>query len=110
MLEDPRELEDRALLPLPPPNALLPPRDPDEELRLPTRSPPPPPPLPPPPRLPEPPELRSKPPDPPERLLALARSPPLRLCCWRDCAPAEREDAESPRAEPPYLLAVALSL
>jgi hypothetical protein len=114
MLEDPRELDERALLPLPPPlNALLPPRDPDDEvLRLPTFDPPPPdraePPAPPPPE-----ERVLAPPAPEDRLLALvpARSPPLRLddCC-RDCAPAERDDAESPRAEPPYLFAVALSL
>jgi len=117
MLEEPRELDERAPLPLPPLKALLPPRELEgEALRLPTRSPPPPPPpekeeLPPERLLAPPPDERllAEPPAPDDLLLALARSP-LRLLCWRDCAPADRDDAESPRAEPPYLLAVALSL
>ena len=95
MLEDPRELEARAWLPLrdplPPyedvPRELL-----DGTLRLPTWLEP----LPPRSKLPE-----------LERLLAPPRS---MLWAWRwpawDCL----AEAESPRAPPPYLLAVALSL
>jgi hypothetical protein len=106
MLEDPRELDDRALAPLcEPPKALLLERllELGETLRLPTLLPPPLPErllLPP---LPE--RLRSKLPE-------LAPPPDERLeadCC-RDCACDERALAESPRAPPPYLLAVALSL
>jgi hypothetical protein len=109
MLDEPRALEALARLPLPPlkppPERLL-----WETLRLPTRSPPPP--L----KLPEPPPARLEPlparleaPAPPLRFesalfeprdrLSLCR---LRACCWR-------ADAESPRAPPPYLLAVARS-
>ena len=80
MLDEPRELLLRALLPLYPPEPPNPlePRDPPplETLRLPTRSPPPPPP------------------------------PPRCDWFWRACD--WRVAIESPRAVPPYLLAVAL--
>jgi len=126
MLEEPRLLFARALLPLyppePPPNAerLLPPLG---ILRLPTRSPPPPPDrllaLPaerlltpaPPARLPAPPAERSLTPAPAARLPALpaerllGRLPPsLDICCR---ALAWRLARESPRVVPPYLFAVA---
>jgi len=137
MLEAPRELEERALLPLKPeepppkPPALLPLLD--GMFRLPILSPPPPLddlPLPPrldalgdPDRLPEPaPERSNDPPlsepdrfpaPPAERFADPAlgdepRVPPCRpACCWR--ALAWRLDSESPRAVPPNLSAVARS-
>src|SRR5688572_9801207 len=112
MLEAPRLLLERALLPLqppdPPPN---PPRLPIDEvlptLRLPTR-------LPLPPKLPLPPRLES----PDERLLIPAPlrlpTPPGRLVLprfppWRPmsrCAARWRLFNESPRAVPPNLFAV----
>ncbi len=117
MLDEPRDALERAELPLmppPPPKAppLLDPL-PAEVCRFPTRSPPPfaaaPEPA-----LPEPPErklllLPAPPLSPaPDLLAALLLSPalPLRWFCRAD---AWRLAAESPRAFPPNLLAVALS-
>src|SRR5262245_45422187 len=108
MLEEPRALEALARLPLPPP--LKPPPPPPrllcDTLRLPTRSPPPPPP-----RLPEPkllePALRLDAPAPPPRVALFDPRDRLSLCRLRACCC--RADAESPRAPPPYLLAVARS-
>jgi len=120
-LAEPRELDERAELPLYPPPPLR--EDPPNALLLPPLRP-----LPPTSRLPArlplllPPKF--PPPAPLLRLLALGlapprlappalRSPPPLRCwlwAWRLCAPACRDEAESPRADPPYLLAVALSL
>src|SRR5215469_11300697 len=118
MLEAPRELLARALPPLippePPPKAPPPleePPEPDETLRLPTRSPPPPPPrfdpkplAPSDPRLPAP-DCR---PPPRSMLPACAPCPRPPSCPWFWRALAWRLPMESPRAVPPYLLAVAL--
>jgi len=114
MLDDPRELLDRALLPLKP---FEPPPTAEEPL-----DPPPPPPLrleelalglaPPPPRL-EAPALGLAPPPPPrleELARGLAPAPPPRLpapACWRAAA-WPLLPREPPRADPPYLFAVDL--
>ena len=112
MLDDPRELLARAELPLTPLDA--PPNDPPPRLleltdgdvdRLPTRSPPPPP------RL-----MSLVPADgplllPEPRSIVPADGPDWRPPIWDwfclavDC----RDDIESPRADPPYLFAVARS-
>src|SRR6267143_4228234 len=100
ILEEPRELLARALLPRvrlesplrPPPLELA--LEPDDTLRLPTRSPPPP---------------RSMLPAcclPPRSIAPPCCLPPI--CPWFWRAFACRLDMESPRAVPPYLLAVAL--
>ena len=102
MLEEPRALDAEARLPLPPLKP-PPPRLLWETLRLPTWLPLR---LPPEPKLPEPPARLEAPPlrldialFEPRDMLSACR---LRAC---DC----RAEAESPRAPPPYLLAVARS-
>ena len=94
MLEAPRELLARALFPLKPPEP--PPKPPPLALGL---------------------EPRLAELAPAERLLAVA-PPEVRAPCWLALAPpracccpalAWRVERESPRALPPYLLAVALS-
>src|SRR5215469_16193308 len=116
MLEAPRELLARALLPLreEPPKA-SPLRDPPpaDVLRLPTRSPPPLrfPPLSLVPALGRFPPRSPRSPSPPPRFAPLSPAPPAaRLptppCCCRWRAFAWRFAMESPRAVPPYLLAV----
>jgi hypothetical protein len=128
MLLLPRELDERAWLPPPeePLKALLLEREELEgTLRLPMLLEPDPPRLPPPdpprsidPALAPPRLLALAPPrsiEPalaPPRLLDPLRSmlPALARSDWRDCACWVRACGESPRAPPPYLLAVALSL